>query len=339
MRPIASLCVGGLTDLTRRGLSVLAPSWALSRYQPFRSQSSAGDPLAAAAGWAVPRTLLELSDGGQQFTSSGCGIAFEDIDGLTEANRRDFEADFARDLARLATWAAEHDWAPLVVPRLRVVVSQRYRISKSLVPAWYGRAGHMEFPAWRVAARKAAIAHELVHVFFPNANRFLAEGLAVYLQSEIGGNPAFPNFGRPLHELARANVLAMAPGFAQGGPRSLDNIVLGQLDAIATPSPLELQVGTDFYGEEPRGQARIYPLAGSIVQFLIETRGMTAFRTLYSRTPLVPLRRNAGSPDRWSEAYGRSLADIEHEWKSLIVRCDAMTTEELKSNPREQNDA
>ena len=59
----------------------------------------------------------------------------------------------------------------------------------------------MEFPAWRVEARKAAIAHELVHVFYPNANRFLAEGFAVYLQDEIGGNPAFPNFGRPLHAL------------------------------------------------------------------------------------------------------------------------------------------
>ncbi len=41
----------------------------------------------------------------------------------------------------------------------------------------------MEFPAWRVNAGKAAILHELAHVFFPNGNRFLAEGLAVYLQA------------------------------------------------------------------------------------------------------------------------------------------------------------
>jgi hypothetical protein len=33
----------------------------------------------------------------------------------------------------------------------------------------------MEFPAWRVMAGEAAIMHELVHVYFPNGNRLLAE--------------------------------------------------------------------------------------------------------------------------------------------------------------------
>ena len=56
----------------------------------------------------------------------------------------------------------------------------------------------MEFPAWRVLARKAAILHELVHVFFPSGNRFLAEGLAVHLQAEIGGNPVTRSSGRRL---------------------------------------------------------------------------------------------------------------------------------------------
>ncbi len=51
-----------------------------------------------------------------------------------------------------------------------------------------------EFPANRVAAGEAAVAHELVHVFFPNANRMLAEGLAVHLHQCVAPNPAFPNF-------------------------------------------------------------------------------------------------------------------------------------------------
>jgi hypothetical protein len=318
VRPIASLCVGGLTDLTRWGLSVLAPSWASSRYQPIRSQWNIGDPFAAKAEWAGPQALLGPNDGVEEFAPSEFDLEFEDIDELTPAHQQDFRADLARDLARLAGWTAKHDWAPLVVPRLQVVVSQRYRISRSLVPAWYGHAGRMEFPAWRVMVRKAAIAHELVHVFFPNANRFLAEGLAVYLQSEIGGNPAFPNFGRPLHEAARESMLAIAPRFARGNPKGLDNTVLANLDAIATPGPLELQVGSDFYGEEPRGQARIYPIAGSFAQFLVESRGMTAFRALYLQTPLMPLQQNAGSPGRWKDIYGLSLVDLEGEWKSLI---------------------
>ena len=177
----------------------------------------------------------------------------------------------------------------------------------------------MEFPSWRVASRKAAIAHELVHVFFPSGNRFLAEGLAVYLQAEIGGNPAFPNFGRPLHELARELLHEMIPAFSPGHPDSLAQLHLADLDAIATPGPLELKVGGDLYGEEPRGQARIYPLAGSFVQFLIETRGLEQFRVLYGRTPLAPFEQAAGSRERWFDVYGLSFTALESEWKSLIA--------------------
>ena len=339
MRPFASLCIGGLTDLTPRGLSAPAPACASSQSEPIRAESNVGDRFAAHAAWSDRGKSFGAHDSADPLASTGFDVAFEDIDGLTPAHRQDFKADFARDLARLASWAAEHDWAPLSAPTLRVVVSQRYRISRSLVPAWNGRAGHMEFPVWRVAACKAAIAHELVHVFFPNANRFLAEGLAVYLQSEIGGNPAFPNFGRPLHATARECMLAMVPAFAGGDARSLDSIVIANLDAIATPAPLELQVGADFYGEEPRGQARLYALAGSFIQFLIETRGTQAFRELYSRTPFVPMQQNAGPVERWSKAYGRSLAELECEWKSFIARSGEMTSVELKSNLREQDDA
>jgi hypothetical protein len=203
---------------------------------------------------------------------------------------------------------------------LDVIVADRYRISKSLVPAWNGNAGRMELPAWRVAARKAAIMHELVHLVFPNANRFLAEGLAIYLQAEIGGNPAFPNFGRPLHVVAREVLQELVPEFASGQPDRLDAVRLAELDAIATPEPLTLRIGARVLGEEPRGQARIYPLAGSFTQHLVESHGLERFRALYSQTSLVPLVQNAGPADRWLGIYGLSLTDLERGWKSMIAR-------------------
>jgi hypothetical protein len=242
----------------------------------------------------------------------------------TPARQDEFKVDFSRELSRLDRWAIDRQWPPLPVPELHVVVSDRFKISRSLVPAWSGNAGQMEFPAWRVSARKAAIAHELVHVFFPNGNRFLAEGLAVYVQAEIGGNPAFPNFGRPLHELVRELLREMVPAFSRGDPESLEQIRLGELDKIATPGPLVLSVGQDFYGEEPRGQARIYPIAGSFVQFLIETRGLEKFREIYLQTPLVPMAQHAGLPDRWKNVYNVSLAGLECEWKIFIARHDAI---------------
>jgi hypothetical protein len=229
------------------------------------------------------------------------------------APHEDFQSDFRSELDQLDAWARQHRWPPRVVPGLQVSISAKYRISKSLVPAWYGETGRMQFALWRVAARKAAIAHELVHVFFPNGNRFLAEGLAVHLQAAIGGNPAFPNFGRPLHALAHALMQEMAPR-----PAGAHRVCLAELDQIATPGPLVLRVGQDFYGEDARGQAHLYPLAGSFVQFLIETRGLELFRELYRCTPLVPLTLNGGTPARWNDVYGLSLAALEVEWMSLL---------------------
>jgi hypothetical protein len=236
---------------------------------------------------------------------------------LSVAERASFEADFRRECARLATWAAEHEWQPASVPRLSILVSAEFRISRSLIPAWHGYRGRMEFPAWRVRVREAAILHELTHVFFPNGNRLLAEGLAVDLQASIGGNPAFPNFGAPLHALARQRLRAMVGPLRDG--TMLDAIDLSRLDAIPTPRPLELAVGKAFYGEEPRGQAHLYPLAGSFVRFLIDRHGMPRLRALYARTPLLPRRQDSGSPARWRDVYGRSLGELEHEWKSFIA--------------------
>jgi hypothetical protein len=240
-----------------------------------------------------------------------------------------FKADFYRELTNVKRWSAEAAWPKAIPATLQIFVSANYKISKSLVPAWYGRAGHMEFPAWRVIARKAAIAHELAHVFFPNGNRFLAEGLAVYLQAEIGGNPAFPNFGKPLHQLVGALLQEMVPDFSARSLQTLSCIHLSALDEIATPNPLTLKVGQDFYGEEPGGQARIYPVAGSFVQFLIETRGLEKFRALYLKTPLLALRQSAGAPHRWASVYGVSLTELEEDWKSMV---SSMTGELLQQD-------
>jgi hypothetical protein len=243
-----------------------------------------------------------------------CGSEGGQLD-LTAAQQAEFKSDFHQDLERLEKWATQNRWPPLTTPALQVTVSHRYRISKSLVPAWDGRAGHMQFPAWRAVVRKAAIAHELVHVFWPNGNRFLAEGLAIYLQAVAGGNPAFPNFGRPLHELACERMLEMAP---EDAAKHFGQIRLSELDAIATPSPLALKVGQDFYGEDARGQSHVYPIAGSFIRFLIETGGIEKFRALYLQTPLVPRALNGGVAGRWAGVYGRTLVDLEEQWKSML---------------------
>jgi hypothetical protein len=238
---------------------------------------------------------------------------------LTEACQIEFKLDFFAELERLRTWAGEQQWEPLPAPEFHVTVSSKFKISRALNPAWSGLHGHMQFPVRRVAARRAAIAHELIHVFFPNANRFLAEGLAVYIQAQIGGNPAFPNFGQPLHDMARQRVTDMIPLVDRDALDCLCEIQLAALDEIATPSPLVLKVGNTFQGEGPQGQTNIYAIAGSFIQFLAETFGLDKFKSIYGATPLVPLAQNAGLPGRWIDAYGFSLAALEQDWKQTVI--------------------
>jgi hypothetical protein len=238
---------------------------------------------------------------------------------LSPAQQDRFKAEFFREAASVKNWAQQENWSPSLPTDLQIFVSDEYKISRSLVPASVGQRGRMEFPAWKAVAGEAAIAHELVHVYFPNGNRLLAEGLAIYLQAKIGGNPTFPNFGRPLHRVARELLPVMVPEFACGKPESLGKVRIAELDKIATPSPLRLRVGRDLYDNTPVGQAHIYSVVGSFAEFLIETRGTDKFHALFERTPLVPFERTPGSDDRWIDVYGLSLADIELEWKSMIV--------------------
>lgn len=74
---------------------------------------------------------------------------------------------------------------------------------------------------------------------------------------------------------------------------------------MAKPQPLER--GGD--------ETKAYVAAGSFVRFLIERDGIERFRVLYELTPLVPGKREAGSPDRWQTIYGQSLGDLERDWR------------------------
>jgi hypothetical protein len=237
---------------------------------------------------------------------------------LTAEQLNEFESDLRADLERLERWAIECDWSPGPITQLGVFVSDRWRISKSLVPMWSGYPGYMRFPTSRVRTRTAAILHELVHVFFPNGNRFLAEGLAVYLQALLGGNPAFPNFGKPLHDTARDRCVEKLSPLSGPNTTLLQIIRLDELDAIATPNPLTLTIEHEFFGEGPRGQTLLYAIAGSFTQYLIEMHGIDKFHALYSQTPLMMRAQNPGSAERWLGVYNASILHFQNDWQSFL---------------------
>lgn len=176
----------------------------------------------------------------------------------------------------------EQYWGSTWQAPIRIQVSSAYQIARSLVTNG-GNPGNTEMPLARVRDRRGALLHELTHSYAPNANRFLQEGLAVYLQEKLGGNPAFPNFGRPVDVLARMVLSSVA---------SLD-----RLNQVRFPRPL-----TDVVDERTG-----YLLAGSFIRFLIEQRGLPRFRLVY----------DSGDYDK---VYETSLRNLETEWRSRLGR-------------------
>lgn len=207
---------------------------------------------------------------------------------IAASDRRAFEASLRDAIAKVCAW-----WGPTYAGAWRIDIEESRGPSMALVPAWRGERGRMLFRAGTVRAGTAAVAHEVVHVFAPNANRFLAEGLAVFAHDHLGGAAAHPNFGEDLHRAA--------------APFSAADIAA--LDQIATPQRL----GADTLDEKAA-----YLVAGSFVRFLVETRGLAAFRRLYDLTPLTPGARDPGRPDRWPAVYGVGLDRLAVEWRATV---------------------
>jgi hypothetical protein len=269
-------------------------------------------------------------------------------------NQRRFQAEFVQQFKRVQSQLNQYNWLPSDVslpPRVNegpyqprsdfnVFVSEMYSLSKSLVPAWLGQRGWMEFPAHRVVAGEASVAHELVHILFPNGNRMLAEGLAVYLQYKLFPEIAvYPNFGVPLESLVEDFLLARFPGKPENQADALWNMDLDGLEMISTPDELSLRIGRSTVvgvrpgvpDPGPEEGKFLYGVAGSLVGFLLEnpinpgydllTEGN--FGALYQSTPLRPLERDSGAPDRWQKFYrGKNVSytfyDIGLLWKTYL---------------------
>jgi hypothetical protein len=276
---------------------------------------------------------------------------------VSPAQQLKFQADFVAQFKKVQDQLARYKWlspdAPLP-PRVvsgpyqprtdfHVFISEMYDLSRSLVPSWLGQRGWMEFPAHRVVVGEAAIAHELVHVLFPNGNRMLAEGLAVYLQQKLFPKlPVYPNYAEPLEEVVQNFLGTTFPDSPSG---ALWNMDLNGLEGISTPDDLFMRIGTrPFIGGDPGNPDTpptphevkfVYAVAGSLVEVLlenpIEENGLLTesnFGALYRSTPLRPLERDSGAPDRWRKCYrgkdrqgkatSYSFEDIGLLWKTYM---------------------
>jgi hypothetical protein len=175
----------------------------------------------------------------------------------------------------------ENFWGTTWQGTIRIDVDRSHKISKALIHALQGNRGFMEMPLRRVRDNTGALLHEIVHIYAPSENRFLAEGLAVYLHTKLAGNPAFPNFRESL---------------ARGAARSLSKVQsLETLNGVRTPRPLSTVIDEET----------AYTLAGSFVGFLIERYGLASFQSLYE------------TPD-YEKTYAKPLDALEKEWRATL---------------------
>lgn len=244
-------------------------------------------PIAAIGALAITPSVLLAQD-------VGCRPAVTEFHFATEEGSEGaitFRKSFPSAIQSVCEW-----WGNTYTGHFIVKVSNDFAQSRALVPAWDGKLGEMFFPASVVASGRAATVHEVTHVFAPNANRFLAEGLAVYAHEFLKGGEAFPNFGVDLHKAA-------APFAAEAA--------IAIFDRVATPAPLRVVA--------KRLQEReIYIVAGSFVRFLISEFGLEKFRELYALTPMITGARNAGNANRWEQVYGYPIEQLAARWRSHL---------------------
>jgi hypothetical protein len=216
-------------------------------------------------------------------------IAFAET-AISNSERERLAQDLRVAVDKVCRW-----WGPTYSGRLTIEVPDADGPSMALIPAWRGKPGTMVFPAAVVRRGTAATVHEIVHVFAPSANRFLAEGLAVHAHDRLAGPRAFPNFGRDLHRAA---------GRHASGPD------IAALERLATPAMLQLP--------SAGGRQAAYLVSGSFVRYLIDRYDMEQFRKLYAMTPFMPKQRNVGEPARWLQVYGRTLDELAQDWRKAL---------------------
>jgi len=211
-------------------------------------------------------------------------------EGMNDSEVKTFTQDLRAALKKVCEW-----WGPTFDGAFAINIENSRGPSMALVPAWRGERGTMPFRTRRTLDGRSALVHEATHVFAPNANRFIAEGLAVYAEEYLSDRTTYPAWGNDMHATAKA--------FAA-------TIDLPALEAIVTPRRLQIEGRID--------QREGYIAAGSFVRFLIETRSLETFRKLYALTPLVPGERIGSDPNRWQTVYGVPFADLQKRWVQFL---------------------
>jgi hypothetical protein len=182
--------------------------------------------------------------------------------------------------------------------RIMIVVED-----KRGIPRANGRQSRITIPADRIRGDAGgaprvrglgpAIAHEITHLVAKSRgcrNRYLDEGLAVYVQERFGER-AYPNMGHDVHEETKRYSQKIG-----------DLIPVSDLEKVRK-------------GGDTGRRTLAYLQEGSFVRYLIERDGLPRFMSLYSCGTYLAV-------------YGKSFSEVEQDWKRFMTSVEAKSFDE-----------
>ena len=321
---------GGVED------DVYSPEAMPKQYLNQALSGTAALGLLAAASKISPsrRTFLKVAGlGGLSAALSGCATAF--VGGGTKTYESpNFIFNLPNELSKEAVdYIIEEHELGLKNLEQRLRIGQDYGRKlggKITVGATYGssmsylygdRAGTIDHnmvsllnlgtTASNTTSNQPAIIHELTHQVTRSAGDFYSEGLAVYMQQEIGRNPTVPNYGADLH-------------------RKIADMELQPLNRFIAIQGLSRTL--------PENEVPLaYLQAGSFVKYLVEdvSKGddISEKTRQFMKFFLVD--------GDYKRVFGKSFEELEQGWrgkikntKPLYTLSDALKVEHL--NPRLQ---
>jgi hypothetical protein len=233
-------------------------------------------------------------------------VTFE-IRDVSDEVARNFEREFFMRQNVLETHLASMSFGDLFSGDIHVTIFEYMPpASQALLPAWRGCRGQMKFAALRVRQGRAAILHELVHVYEPNQVRFLAEGFAVYLEETIGNIDVYPTFGAAIEARLKSTH---SSALASVKLDVFERVSVGR--GLSLGNSIELQTAIPVTAERA---AYSYLVSGSFVKFLIAVHGVDKFKALYELTPLTPGVSMPVVHDRYERVFSKPLSELQAEW-------------------------
>ena len=167
--------------------------------------------------------------------------------------------------------------------KITISISHRYNIplttrdSRVLIPASLVQEG--------AGGRGSSIVHQLTLAIARSQgkpNRYLDEGLAVFMQEKFGRDKSYPALGEDIHQ-ATARLIR----------------------TVGEPIPIQKLEETRITGRASSLIRLAHVQEGSFVRYLVETYGLQGFMAMYEGKS-------------YEEVYKKDLDSLEAEWKEFV---------------------